>query len=470
MELNSLYNDFCSKITVLGEVIRNTRQVIMSEEHTKMAYIVPFLTNLGFDMTNPMEVVPEYTCDFGTKRGEKVDYALFVNNEPYIIVEAKDCRNDISTKNVSQLFRYFSVSTAKLAILSNGIEYWFFTDSVEKNKMDKEPFFKFNFLKFEESDLKMLFRFHKQNCTKEDALSFLRVKKVEDDLYSWFVLQSINPSLKFINFLKRTAGINAQDIDFTSALKNVLGVFKTIDEYNQLKENDKITLVEETADEQFGKVEDTKKKTTRAQKKNMTGITACLSIKEIMETDITGSKAVGVIFEDTGNCYICTSFTDIFTHLITEMLECGFTVDEIVSCDDGTELDVLKTTKDGIRVAGECNGIYYEKNLSTKDVMKKVAHLLTCLCLDMSTTKIVMCNRADYRVYSDAGFSDEEIIKKLYGTDKLNIIINDIKVDKDDIDTYNENNQLCKSNNKCNGKKSIPVEDTAKAFRQLFDM
>lgn len=468
MGVNSLYNDFCSKITVLSEVIRNTRQVIMSEEHTKMAYIVPFLTNLGFDMTNPMEVVPEYTCDFGTKRGEKVDYALFVNNEPYIIVEAKDCRNDISTKNVSQLFRYFSVSTAKLAILSNGIEYWFFTDSIEKNKMDKEPFFKFNFLKFEDSDLKMLFRFNKQNCTKEDALSFLRVKKVEDNLYSWFVLQSINPSLKFINFLKKNTGVNAQDTDFTSALKNVLGVFKTTDEYKQLNGKDKVITGEENTEEQLNKVEDTKNKTTRAPKKNMTGITACLSIKEIMETDITGSKAVGVIFEDTGNCYICTSFVDVFTYLITEMLDCGFTVDEIVSCDDGTELDVLRTTKDGIRVAGECNGIYYERNLSTKDVMKKVAHLLTCLCLDMSTVKIVMCNRGDYRGYNDEGLSDKDIIKKLYGTDKLNIIVKDIKVDKDDTDIHKENNQLNKSNNKCNGNKSTATEDIAEEFRKFY--
>ena len=413
MELNSLYNDFCSKITVLSEVIRNTRQVIMSEEHTKMAYIVPFLINLGFDMTNPMEVVPEYTCDFGTKRGEKVDYALFVNNEPYIIVEAKDCRNEISTKNVSQLFRYFSVSTAKLAILSNGIEYWFFTDSIEKNKMDKEPFFKFNFLKFEDSDLKMLFRFHKQNCTKEDALSFLRVKKVEDNLYSWFVLQSINPSLKFINFLKKNTGVNAQDTDFTSALKNVLGVFKTTDEYKQLKENEEIAVGLRVTEETLDKVDNTKRKTMRVQRKNMTGITACLSIKEIMETDITGSKAVGVIFEETGNCYVCTSFTDIFTHLITEMLDCGFTVDEIVSCDDGTDFDVLKTTKEGIRVAGECNGIYYEKNLSTKDVMKKVFHLLTCLCLDIDNVKVVMCNRSDYKEYVDSGLTDEEIINEL---------------------------------------------------------
>ena len=404
-----MYNNFKERIKVLSEIVQTTRQVIMSEEHTKMAYIVPFLTNLGFDMSNPVEVVPEYTCDFGTKRGEKVDYALFVNSQPYIIVEAKDCKNELSSKNVSQLFRYFSVCSARLAVLSNGVDYWFFTDSEEPNKMDKEPFFKFNFINYTDDDLKMLFRFHKTNCSKEDALSFLKVQKIEDELLKWFKAQSVQPSLKFINFLKKNvAGIGIQGADITTALKNVLGVL-TDDTYVEVQDNE-VSLEMSTVYEDNDTDDKVEKVLVR---KNMVGITIYGTINEVFEQEIAGSKVVGVVFEETGNEYECASFPDLFSCLILEMQNCGFSIEELISCDDSTDYDVFRLDRTGLRVAGECSGIYYEKNLSAKDTFKRFIHLCNCLCLETDTIKVGLCNREDYRKYISDGMTDSDILKAI---------------------------------------------------------
>ena len=37
---------------------------------------MPFFQALGYDVFNPNELIPEFTADIGTKKGEKVDYAF----------------------------------------------------------------------------------------------------------------------------------------------------------------------------------------------------------------------------------------------------------------------------------------------------------------------------------------------------------------------------------------------------------
>jgi len=37
---------------------------------------MPFIDALGYDIFNPKEMVPEFTADVGTKKGEKIDYAI----------------------------------------------------------------------------------------------------------------------------------------------------------------------------------------------------------------------------------------------------------------------------------------------------------------------------------------------------------------------------------------------------------
>ena len=127
----SFYDD----IKNFSQRIVTLKDSIQTEEATKMSLIVPFFQLLGYDVFNPAEFCPEYTADVGIKKGEKVDYAIIVNDEPSILIECKWCGDSLD-KHGSQLFRYFGTSPAKFGILTNGVLYRFYTDLDESNKMD----------------------------------------------------------------------------------------------------------------------------------------------------------------------------------------------------------------------------------------------------------------------------------------------------------------------------------------------
>src|SRR6056297_2019802 len=114
--------EFQTKIKQLGERIKSLKESTETEEATKSAFVLPFIQALGYDVFNPNEVIPEYTCDIGTKKGEKVDYAIQRDGEPIIIMECKHW-NDQLTLHDTQLQRYFHVTNARFAILTYGIKY-----------------------------------------------------------------------------------------------------------------------------------------------------------------------------------------------------------------------------------------------------------------------------------------------------------------------------------------------------------
>lgn len=59
---------------------------------------MPFFNLLDYDVFNPQEFIPEFTADVGTKKGEKVDYAIMKDGKPVILIEAKGV-NDTLTKH-----------------------------------------------------------------------------------------------------------------------------------------------------------------------------------------------------------------------------------------------------------------------------------------------------------------------------------------------------------------------------------
>lgn len=137
--------DFIERLQSLSKKIGQVGATLETEEATKNALIMPFLHSvLGYDVFDPAEVVPEFTADTGTKKGEKVDYALLKDGEVQILIECKKFGDKLSTKHANQLFRYFSVTNARIAILTNGDIYEFYTDLDAPNKMDEKPFLTLN--------------------------------------------------------------------------------------------------------------------------------------------------------------------------------------------------------------------------------------------------------------------------------------------------------------------------------------
>lgn len=188
-----------TKLDSLVDKIISTKDNITNEEQTKMAFIAPFLNLLGYDVFDPSVVVPEFTADIGTKKGEKVDYAIMSNGKPLILIEAKSIQENLDNHN-NQLVRYFNVTEAKFAILTNGIEYRFFSDLDEKNKMDSTPFMMINLLNLKERNKKDLERFSRDQIDLDSILNMANRKKYTTGIKSVFREEIENPSEDFVKF------------------------------------------------------------------------------------------------------------------------------------------------------------------------------------------------------------------------------------------------------------------------------
>lgn len=152
--------DLYNQLKALADKVEQLKDKIETEESTKHAFTLPFINILGYDTFNPTEVVPEFTADLGLKKGEKVDYAIFQDTTPILIIECKHWNQNLDVHN-SQLFRYFHVTKTRFALLTNGIQYRFYTDLEEANKMDEKPFLEFDLTKLKENTIKEVEKFHK---------------------------------------------------------------------------------------------------------------------------------------------------------------------------------------------------------------------------------------------------------------------------------------------------------------------
>ncbi|MFF0489897.1 type I restriction endonuclease [Nocardia sp. NPDC004068] len=135
------------RINTIAAKLRSAQSAVSTEEATKNALVMPFIAQvLGYDVFDPAEVVPEFVSDVGTKKGEKIDYAILRDGAIQILIECKKIGEPLNINHASQLFRYFAVTSARIAILTNGLEYQVFTDGDRPNIMDSKPFLVFDIL------------------------------------------------------------------------------------------------------------------------------------------------------------------------------------------------------------------------------------------------------------------------------------------------------------------------------------
>ncbi len=202
--------EFAEKINQLKDRAINLKDNLETEEATKNALIMPFLNALGYDVFNPMEVVPEFVADSSRlKKDEKVDYAIMKDGKPIILIECKKVDNDKLDikKHAGQLFKYFTAGKAKFIILTNGIVYKFFSDIEEPNVLDKDPFFTFNLLEFKENQIETLAEFCKDNFDLEKAYSnagdLKYIKQFEEVIENEYKA----PSDDFVRYLISKSGV-----------------------------------------------------------------------------------------------------------------------------------------------------------------------------------------------------------------------------------------------------------------------
>lgn len=169
---------------------------IKTEEATKTALIMPFLVELGYNVFNPEEVIPEFVADIAKRNGEKVDYAIKINGKVSIVIEAKDIKENLSNHS-KQLARYFVNTEAKIAILTNGLEYWFFTDLEKDNIMDNDPFFKINLTDYTKEQEEQLKDFTKEHFDENRLYGNAEKLRIQKKLATEIVNQFRDPSDEF---------------------------------------------------------------------------------------------------------------------------------------------------------------------------------------------------------------------------------------------------------------------------------
>ncbi|WP_187335729.1 type I restriction endonuclease [Novosphingopyxis iocasae] len=190
-----------SRLEALSEKARTHREALATEEAAKNALVMPFLQALGYDVFNPAEVIPEFTADVGTKKGEKVDYAICVEGEIAMLIECKPVNQELSLKHASQLYRYFSVTDAKFAILTNGAQFKFYSDLEASNRMDQKPFYEFDLCKLRKTDYRNLAKFQKVGFDVDAIVETAESLQMEGAVIKALEAELTEPSADFVRLI-----------------------------------------------------------------------------------------------------------------------------------------------------------------------------------------------------------------------------------------------------------------------------
>lgn len=147
------FEKFNDRLDELSKRVEKLRPLNPIEARGNVQLVQPFFKALGYDMADPSVCEPEYKAGWATDNEDKVDYALFDDNDvPMMLVECKRLREELDVKHASQLAKYFANTDASVGILTNGNEYEIYLDIVKANVMDGEPFFKFDLTESDEDD------------------------------------------------------------------------------------------------------------------------------------------------------------------------------------------------------------------------------------------------------------------------------------------------------------------------------
>jgi hypothetical protein len=316
--------DFIDLIKTHAKTIPALKEKIQTEEGTKNALIMPFIQILGYNVFDPSEVNPEFTADVGTKKGEKVDYAIIKDGKPCILIECKSINSDLNKEQASQLFRYFSVTAAKIGILTNGIIYQFFTDLDEKNKMDVKPFLEINLLDIKEPLIDQLKKYTKQALNLDELHDDATQLKYTKEIIQIANKEFAQPSEEFVKFF-------AQQVYPKKLTQKALENFTTItkDSLNQFlsdKINERLNAAIKSA-ESKSKIPDAQS-TEITQPSTAEPIEAIVTteeewegyyfVKAILHDTIEPSKIVmrdaksycAILFEDNNRKPICRLYFD----------------------------------------------------------------------------------------------------------------------------------------------------------------
>ena len=183
-----------------------------NEESTKLYLALPMLGLLGYDYSNPYEVYPEHMALFDPNHPIKADLAIMRDGEPVIGIECKKVGADLIEPRAEIRAYYNALPSTRLAILTNGIVFEFFVDSVDPNAMDEEPFLTLDLDTVSRNGvsdevLETLLYTTKDNFNPDTIAELAHVQLVKKRLRTVLVEEMKTPSEDFCRFFLQKAGL-----------------------------------------------------------------------------------------------------------------------------------------------------------------------------------------------------------------------------------------------------------------------
>ena len=323
MELKNSLSQLASRASQL-------KDKLMTEEATKNALIMPFLQALGYDVFNPLEVVPEMDCDINKKKGEKIDYAIIKDGEPIMVIECKHWQQDLDIHK-AQLSRYFVATKAKFGILTNGIVYRVYTELVNPDLMDEIPFLVFDIEHLRDSQIESIKKFSKEDFDIEKIMGSANELKYMTELKKLIKDIIENPTPDFVKSLAK----NIYSGKFT---ENVLTQFselvrKAAASYINDRIAERLNIAVKTAEEDQ-KQTDTQKVEIPGSKKQEIVTTqeeqeAYYTIKAILRAKVAGERVFmrdamsycAIILDDNNRKNICRLYFNNENNLRIEFVD-----------------------------------------------------------------------------------------------------------------------------------------------------
>lgn len=181
--------------------LQDAIELCTNEAQTRKFLIEPFFLMLNYESNN---LIPEYNADFGDRVSQKIDYAILLNKKETILVEAKKFNSKLTDKEAGQLNGYFgNTKNSKIAILTNGIEYRFYSDVVEPNIIDSKPFFVFCIDDYSESDLDSLIKFDKRYIKVSEIVKSAQDIVFIENFESAFFKELVAPSKDLLKIIHK---------------------------------------------------------------------------------------------------------------------------------------------------------------------------------------------------------------------------------------------------------------------------
>jgi hypothetical protein len=130
--------DLAAEIGKIRRKLKKLRRQSLNEETTKAALISPLLASLGWDISNPEEVVYEYRSK---SKHMPVDYALKAQRTPDIFIEAKSLGSNLADdKLITQIVNYSVQAGVPWVVLTDGVEYRIFNAGAGKLTIERKLF------------------------------------------------------------------------------------------------------------------------------------------------------------------------------------------------------------------------------------------------------------------------------------------------------------------------------------------